>query len=250
MEVSPKVLRDVEFREARKGYHPDDVDEFLEKVAVSLDMLQQRLRQTVDRAERAESAAQARSEEMPAEAGDVIGRTLVMAQRTADQAVADARRQAAEVIENANLQADAVVSDATEVSVRMKADAEAEVRAELNRLEAARNNLQADVDSLERHLDGERSRLQAALADTLRWLDGNMTAMPPPAITYVAASDPPAGGSSESRSNPGPDAGYEEGWESRSTSTVQAQGPSGDTDWSAQENRSSSMEESGRNWRS
>ena len=35
MEVSPKVLRDVQFREKiRGGYHPEDVDEFLEQAAV------------------------------------------------------------------------------------------------------------------------------------------------------------------------------------------------------------------------
>jgi len=46
MEVSPKTLREVEFREKRLGgYHPDDVDEFLERVAVGIEVYQEKLRQ-------------------------------------------------------------------------------------------------------------------------------------------------------------------------------------------------------------
>ncbi|MHB1487571.1 MAG: DivIVA domain-containing protein [Acidimicrobiales bacterium] len=250
MEVSPKVLREVEFRETRKGYHPDDVDEFLEKVAVGLDVLQQRLRQALDRAERAEASAQARTEEVPADAGDVIGRTLVMAQRTADQAVAEARRQAAELVENANLQADAIVSDATDATARMKVEAEAEVRAELNRLEAARSDLRSDVENLERHLDGERSRLQAALSDTLRWLDGNMTTMPAPPLSHVSGSDASAEQANPRSGETGADGNFVESWENRGSPTAQAQAPFDGADWARQENRSSGLDESGQAWRS
>ena len=59
MDVSPKTLREVEFREKLRGYHPEDVDQFLEQVAVGLEGMQDRLRQAVERAQRAESAAAA-----------------------------------------------------------------------------------------------------------------------------------------------------------------------------------------------
>ena len=53
MEVSPKVLRDVQFREKmRGGYHPEDVDEFLEQAAVGIEEMQDRLRDATERAER------------------------------------------------------------------------------------------------------------------------------------------------------------------------------------------------------
>ncbi|MGH9065883.1 MAG: DivIVA domain-containing protein, partial [Acidimicrobiales bacterium] len=33
MEVASRTLREVEFRQQLRGYHQDDVDEFLERVA-------------------------------------------------------------------------------------------------------------------------------------------------------------------------------------------------------------------------
>ena len=51
MDVSPKTLREVEFREKMRGYHPEDVDQFLERVAAGIEVLQDRLRQAVERAQ-------------------------------------------------------------------------------------------------------------------------------------------------------------------------------------------------------
>src|SRR5271169_6601985 len=97
MDVTPKTLREVVFREKMRGYHPDDVDQFLEQVATGLEVLQDRLRQAVERAQRAESAASAASAtsvsvESSSPAGPAVTmggtdealRTLVLAQRTAD----------------------------------------------------------------------------------------------------------------------------------------------------------------------
>ncbi|GAC1315579.1 MAG: hypothetical protein NVSMB16_12580 [Acidimicrobiales bacterium] len=43
MELTPQVLREVEFREKLRGYHPDDVDDFLEEAAVAVEDLLVRL---------------------------------------------------------------------------------------------------------------------------------------------------------------------------------------------------------------
>ncbi len=102
MEVSPKTLREVEFREKMRGYHPEDVDHFLEQVAAGIEVLQDRLRQAVERAQRAEAAA--------AEAGgtdETLRKTLILAQRTADLAVQEAREQAARILAGAEQQAQA-----------------------------------------------------------------------------------------------------------------------------------------------
>ena len=48
MELTAQTLREVEFREKLRGYHPDDVDDFLEEAAVALEEL-------LDRLNRAES---------------------------------------------------------------------------------------------------------------------------------------------------------------------------------------------------
>src|SRR5258707_1112581 len=43
MEISAKVLREVEFRDRLRGYDTDEVDEFLEEVAVAVEELQRPL---------------------------------------------------------------------------------------------------------------------------------------------------------------------------------------------------------------
>jgi cell division initiation protein len=124
MDVSPKTLREVEFREKMRGYHPEDVDHFLEQVASGVEVLQDRLRQAVDRAQRAEAAA--------AEAGgndEALRKTLVLAQRTADLAVQEAREQAARILAGAEQQAQAMLVDAEERGRRTMEDTITECRA-------------------------------------------------------------------------------------------------------------------------
>ena len=162
MEVSPKTLREVEFREKMRGYHPEDVDHFLEQVAAGLEVMQDRLRQAVERAQRAEAAA--------SEAGgsdETLRKTLVLAQRTADMAVQEAREQAARILAGAEQQAQALISEAEERGRRAHEDAIAEVRAELARLESAREQSQQEVEALEHWLDEHKSHLQASLSEAL-----------------------------------------------------------------------------------
>lgn len=54
MDVSPETIRTVEFRERLRGYNQDDVDQFLERMAAGVEILQQRLRDASQRAARAE----------------------------------------------------------------------------------------------------------------------------------------------------------------------------------------------------
>jgi len=45
MDLSAKVLREVEFQSRLRGYDTDEVDEFLEKIAVAVDEMQEKMRQ-------------------------------------------------------------------------------------------------------------------------------------------------------------------------------------------------------------
>jgi cell division initiation protein len=162
MEVSPKALREVEFREKMRGYHPEDVDHFLEQVAAGIEVLQDRLRQAVDRAQRAEAAA--------AEAGgtdDTLRKTLVLAQRTADLAVQEAREQASRILASAEQQAQAILADAEERGRETLEDTIAECKAELSRLESTRAQAQQDVESLQRWLDEHKAHLHASLSEAV-----------------------------------------------------------------------------------
>lgn len=174
MDVSPKTLREVEFREKLRGYNPDDVDEFLERVAAGLEILQERLRQATERAVRAEQRASESTE-----GDDAMRRTLVLAQRTADLAVQEARDEAARIVAEAEGQAQAVRAEAAEHARRTIDDATREAWAQVGRLENARDQLQREIGGLEHYLDSERMRLRAMLADTLRRLDEAIPTMSP-----------------------------------------------------------------------
>jgi DivIVA domain-containing protein len=162
MEVSPKTLREVEFREKMRGYHPEDVDHFLEQVAAGIEVLQDRLRQAVERAQRAEAAA--------SEAGgadDTLRKTLVLAQRTADLAVQEAREQASRILASAEQQAQAMLVEAEDRGRRTLEEAIAECKAELGRLESTRSQAQQDVETLQRWLDEHKAHLQSSLSDAM-----------------------------------------------------------------------------------
>jgi DivIVA domain-containing protein len=177
MEVSPKTLREVEFREKMRGYHPEDVDHFLEQVAAGIEVLQDRLRQAVERAQRAEAAA--------AESGttdDTLRKTLVLAQRTADLAVQEAREQAARILASAEQQAQALLAEAEERGRRTLEDTIAECKAELSRLEISRAQAQQDVETLHRWLEEHKVHLQAALSEAMTAVERVGVLWPAPSI--------------------------------------------------------------------
>ncbi|MGH9177261.1 MAG: DivIVA domain-containing protein [Acidimicrobiales bacterium] len=175
MDVSAQTIRQVEFREKLRGYHPDDVDEFLERVAAGLEIMQERLRLATERAVRAEQqAAESREDD------ESLRRTLVLAQRTADLAVKEAKEQAARLVEDAEQQAAVTLAAAEEERRAMAEAAEAQLQADVSRLEAARRQLEQDVDRLVRYLDDQRARAKAVLAEAANNLDAALMAPPPP----------------------------------------------------------------------
>ena len=194
MEISGRILREVEFRDRLRGYDTDEVDEFLEKVAVAVDELVAELGAARDKL--------ARHSETGVD-DDSLRRTLVLAQRTADLAVREAREEAAALIEDARLEATALTAEAREQAGRMRADAEGDARAQIGALEARRVELKRQVEELERIAAVERSRLSAALNAALASL-GEATvaglaatvaaAEPDDPAAPAAAGDPPGAG--------------------------------------------------------
>src|SRR5438270_2295446 len=180
MEVSPKTLREAEFREKMRGYHPEDVDHFLEQVAAGIEILQDRLRQAVERTQRAEAAA---SESGGAD--ETLRKTLVLAQRTADMAVQEAREQAARILAAAEQQAQAILAEAEERGRRTLEETIADCKAELGRLESSRAQAQQDVDSLQRWLDEHKEHLRATLAEAVAAVDRAGVLWPAPSTRPV-----------------------------------------------------------------
>jgi DivIVA domain-containing protein len=208
MEITPQVLEDVKFTTRARGYDRDEVDEFLERVGAGVAQVQSRLREAIQRAEAAEGRAMALGNRSEAE--ETLKRTLVLAQRTADAAVAEANETAARTISEAEARAARTLADAEAQSATLRTEAEAEARRviestraplveEIKELEQLRNFLHDDIQLLEGHLASQRERLRAQIADLQRLIDdpGMLEIEPTPETSGVdpAPSLPPVGGS-------------------------------------------------------
>lgn len=177
MDVSPQLLREVEFREQWRGYNPDEVDDFLERLAVALEEVQARLRETADRATHAERRILDASGD-----DDELRRTLVLARRTADAALEEARAEAGEIVAEAERRAEELRSDAERVSVQLReeaerhaaqvrAEAESRAEAELGELADRRRQLAGEADALQAYVNDQRHRLHQELREQLAWIE-------------------------------------------------------------------------------
>lgn len=190
-------LRTVEFRETLKGYHRDDVDEYLEKAAVEAEGLQEQLRQGNERLRKAaesitelETQLAAKPEVRPEPvaqpapviADDTLQRTLLLAQKFVDETKADAEAQAIRVI-----------ADAEAVARKVQAESEQRLREEIARLESNRSHLSHEVESMARQLETERERLRSALSEMISWVDGNLNPVPDASPSVTNFADAPGG---------------------------------------------------------
>ncbi len=220
MDVTPQELRDVEIREAWRGYHRDDVDELLERAAATIEHLQDDLRQAQLRASQAPTPPPARTPapvaptpppERPRPAGvdtDVIQRTLLLAQKAADDAVAEARGHAQQLLADSEAKAQALVSEA-EANARRIADTERRrLEEEIGQLTSARDTLNADVDALERFESEYKDRLRQAIRAELDALEASAVQLGDrPSLHAVQVPAPRSWPASESWSASGEGAG-------------------------------------------
>jgi DivIVA domain-containing protein len=163
MDVTPQSIRAIQFREKLRGYHPEDVDAFVAAVAKGVEDLEQRVKHAESRAAELESRQTAATD-----AEESLRRTLVLAQRTADLAIQEARDEAAKVMAEAAEQRAAAEAEVTELRERLRREAEDEGRTERERLVAERSALLADVAALTAHVEQERERLRIYFSDQLR----------------------------------------------------------------------------------
>ena len=216
MDLTTELLDNAAFREAKRGYNTQDVDEFIEQVKVDYGNHDAMVREARQRAEAAEARvadAERRAVEAAerasatSDADETLKRTLVLAQRTADAAIKEAEEQASRTLTSAQDQAARLLADAQEATARARAEAESEaqraqeeartrVLAELRELEAARDQLHTDVDNLERHLEEQRDRVRLTTRELQRLLDDPASlrevAMPVLADVVVPESAAPA----------------------------------------------------------
>jgi DivIVA domain-containing protein len=236
MELSPKAIAGVEFRIVRRGYDPDEVRSFLVQVGKGVEEMRAQLVATDNRARAAMAKLQELSTAAPATApapapvavpvpvveapreaadADTITRTLVLAQKTADAAVAEAQERARTIVAEAEAHAKATLADADRRAAATVADAEAKaterVRAaeedarrqgdaertrvvtELQELASRRDRLRSDAENLAGHVTAQRSRVSAAvevLQQVLQHPEG-LTPIPVPASITTDIPNPP-----------------------------------------------------------
>lgn len=196
----------------KRGYDEDEVDAFLDEVERELARLIEEntelrnqasgrpgasgggadprlvseineLKAQLERAQRekaaAEQAARAMQQELEqvsagsAEAGEQQAlRVLMMAQRTADDHVADARREADKVLAEARGKADELTREARAKAEALERDARQRHQEAMGGLEAKRNALQKHLEELKAFEREYRTRLKAYLESQLRDLSG------------------------------------------------------------------------------
>jgi DivIVA domain-containing protein len=172
MAISPHDIRARQFTTVKRGgYDQREVEAFRTAAAEALEQatqeatameararaavarLQELQQQPAAPAEEAAPAAAVPGGVVPDEA-ETISRTLLLAQRTADATVADAEREANDIIETAK-------SESRKAGEAERVRVEGEVQALL----ARRDFLESDVDQLDQFLAAQRDRIVAVAAD-------------------------------------------------------------------------------------
>src|SRR5436305_10399309 len=147
------------------------------------------LKAQLDRLNRDKSAAEQAARSMQAEleqvrsqgAGPVVTgdgeqqalRVLMMAQRTADDHVADARREADKLLSDARTKAEEVTREARAKADALERDARQRHQEAMGGLHAKRSALQKHIEELKQFEREYRTRLKAYLESQLRDLDGH-----------------------------------------------------------------------------
>jgi DivIVA domain-containing protein len=220
MEINPQQVRSAEFKTVRKGVDPEEVRGFLNDVADELERAQNqstameaRARAAVARLQElsdggAASPAEDRPIDVSADQSETISRTLLLAQRTADSLVTEAKTEAARVVREANDEAAATRDSTREMAATMLVEARVEARraGELERVSAAsevdaliarRDFLEADVDQLEQFLVAQRSRLRDVAAEITAITDRVPSGLGDARRPLLSASDDDATGALE-----------------------------------------------------
>jgi DivIVA domain-containing protein len=215
MDMSPQTVRSTGFKLVKKGYDPDEVEAFKEHVTSAVEFSQNQATAMEARARAAVAKLQEVSQQVanapaPAAAApssgdtEVISRTLLLAQRTADSAVADARAEAdsivthardeaGRVLDNARAAASKTVEEARIEARRTSSDERARADNEVQALLARRDFLLADVDHLEQYIQAQRERLRDASVQLLELVDrvpGGLGDMRRPLLSASAHSEP------------------------------------------------------------
>lgn len=201
MELTLKrLLEQAEFSQAKRGYDRDEVNDFLDRAVAMATKVEAKLTQTMEQAKQATESALApvdveveverrvevrlaeeranAPEAAPVPTGpsdeeraEEMSRTLVLAQRTADAAIREAREEAERVRAQASTEAAQRRSELDRTLEAERVAANERVRQEIAELEGVREALRTDVGVLERHVEEQRNQLRSTVGELQRLLE-------------------------------------------------------------------------------
>ena len=105
------------FKKSIRGYDAEEVDEFLDAIAETLQVYAQKTKD-LERELSAKQESLAEYEKMKT----VLHEALIMAQRSADDRIRNAREQAAKIISDAETRAEEICADAAQEADRLRSD--------------------------------------------------------------------------------------------------------------------------------
>ncbi|MGH2809857.1 MAG: DivIVA domain-containing protein, partial [Actinomycetota bacterium] len=205
MSMTPREIHEKHFHDAFRGYNHEEVDSFLDEVAEAFERLYRdnqnllrRVAELQEQSNRAPEEGAAPGQPREIEQDDLVNesllkRMLVMAQETADKAVAEARQRANTLIENAQGRASQVEEQARERAERMIADAQRRLTELEESTVESRRRLEQAQEGLKRFDEEYRTQFKAFIESQLAALD-HLPSSPEPAIMELpdAALPPPA----------------------------------------------------------
>ncbi len=180
MEFLSKKLREVEFSEKLRGFNKDEVDEFLEQAAVEASVLEEKLARAQelaleleDKLKHAGSSKTAVPAVAPTPAkvapvaeapkaapviddkaiADKMSKTLLIAQKTAD-----------EIISQAQNQANAMITSAQNDARKLENEVKKSIEAEVVRLKKVKAQLEQEIQELSTLISKERDDLAGSLS--------------------------------------------------------------------------------------
>jgi cell division initiation protein len=198
MEITARDIQDKQFHDAWRGYRQEEVDDFLDQVSEALDAYQRENAALKDRAAELEQAvATARDTE------EMLKKTLVTAQKAAEEAIASAKAKAERIIGEAEQRAARANDEAKERS----AATDAEVRRKVLEADRAQTMRKRELESTIERLttyEGElKQRLKTYLEAQLKGLDALTDKRPAARSAEMSRSAHPSGGRGSGAGRPG-----------------------------------------------
>jgi cell division initiation protein len=184
MDLTARDVNEKQFHDAWRGYNQEEVDDFLDRVA-----------ETIERLKRENQDLQARVRELDQSVAgsrdteEMLKKTLVTAQHAAEEAVAKAKARAEELIAEADERMRSADKEINERLAAAEADSRRKILEAERDLARARNQLDDRISGLTRFESELKFRLKTFLEQQLGALDA-LTEQEPPSIGEPAPPPP------------------------------------------------------------